>query len=211
MKDDVILFGCFRLSVAERLLEQNGSPVKLSGRALDVLILLIERAGEIVDKRDLMALVWPDVTVDENSLRFHIAALRKALGDGQAGARYLVTFPGRGYCFVAPIMRSNSLQQLTTKTPVREQTGKSQAQLTRLISPDASIQEISKQLDADRFVTIVGPSRINKTVVTVSLTHLLAEEFEGGVYLFVRIRTASRSTSADHNIEPTSMLDLRKK
>ncbi len=60
-----------------------------------------------MDKRNLMALVWPDVTVDENTLRFHVAALRKALGDGQAGARYLITFPGRGYCFVAPICRPN--------------------------------------------------------------------------------------------------------
>src|SRR3984957_5555769 len=124
MKNDVILFGGFRLSVAERLLDRNGSAVKVSGRALDILIALIERAGQIVEKRDLMALVWPDVTVDENSLRFHIAALRKALTDGQAGARYLVTFPGRGYCFVAPISRTCISQGETTETPVHERSGK---------------------------------------------------------------------------------------
>jgi predicted ATPase/DNA-binding winged helix-turn-helix (wHTH) protein len=181
---DVILFGCFRLSLAERLLEHSGRPVKLSGRALDVLIALIGRAGEIVDKRDLMALVWPDVTVDENSLRFHVAALRKALGDGQAGARYLVTFPGRGYCFVAPVSRANISRREATEAPVRERSGKLPAQLTRMIGRAASIQEISKQLNADRFVTIVGPGGIGKTTVAVSLAHLLAEEFEDGVYFF---------------------------
>src|ERR1700722_11299959 len=147
MKNDVILFGGFRLSVAERLLDRNGSAVKVSGRALDILIALIERAGEIVDKRDLMALVWPDVTVDENSLRFHVAALRKALGDGQAGARYLVTFPGRGYCFVSPISRPNIPRRETTEPPVCEQFAKLPVQLTR-VGRAASIQEMPRQLNA---------------------------------------------------------------
>jgi DNA-binding winged helix-turn-helix (wHTH) protein len=211
MKKDVILFGCFRLSVAERLLEQSGGPVKLSGRALDILIALIERAGEIVDKRDLMALVWPDVTVDENSLRFHVAALRKALGDRQAGARYLVTFPGRGYCFVAPISRTNISRQETTETPDRERSEKLSAPLTHLVGRADSIQEISTQLNADRFVTIVGSGDTGKTTVAVSLGHSLAEELEGGVCFFVHIRAVSGLPYADQNIEPTPMLVLRKK
>jgi predicted ATPase/DNA-binding winged helix-turn-helix (wHTH) protein len=184
MKDDVIFFGCFRLSVAERLLEQNGSPVKLSGRALDILVALVEHAGEIVDKRDLIAQVWPGVTVEENSLRFHVAALRRALGDGEAGARYLATFPGRGYCFVAPISRSNISRQAAIEIPVRARSGKLPARLTRMIGRADTIQEISKQLNADRFVTIVGPGGIGKTTVAVSLVHSLAEEFEDGIYFF---------------------------
>src|SRR5262249_2825829 len=100
---NVIAFGPFRLYVAERLLEKDGAPVNLGGRALDILLALVERATEVVSKRDLIARVWPDVTVDEGSLRFHIAALRKALGDGRVGARYVANVAGRGYCFVAPI------------------------------------------------------------------------------------------------------------
>ena len=184
MKNDVIFFGCFRLSVAERLLEQDGRPIKLSGRALDVLIALVERAGAIVDKRDLMALVWPDVTVDENSLRFHVAALRKVLGDGQAGARYLATFPGRGYCFVAPTSRAKNSPPGGMEIPVPGQSGRPPVRLTRMIGRAVSIQEISKQLNADRFVTIVGPGGIGKTTVAVSLAHLLAEGFEDGIYFF---------------------------
>ena len=209
-KKEVILFGCFRLSVTERLLEQSGSPVKLSGRALDILIALVERAGEIVDKRNLMALVWPDVTVDENSLRFHVATLRKALGDGQAGARYLVTFPGRGYCFVSPISRSNIPRRETAEPPVRELFAKLPVQLTR-VGREASIQEMPRQLNADCFVTIVGPDGIAKATAAISLANMSAEQFQDGVHVFVHVRTVAGLTCADHITEPAPMLTLVKK
>ncbi len=77
--------------------------MELGARALDILVVLISAPNEIVSKKDLLSRVWPDVVVEEGSLRFHIASLRKALGDGQDGARYITTLPGRGYCFVAPV------------------------------------------------------------------------------------------------------------
>ena len=77
---DVICFGPFRLSTAERLLEKNGVRVRLGSRALDILIALVERPAEVVSKKELIAKVWPDLVVDEGSLRFHVLALRKALG-----------------------------------------------------------------------------------------------------------------------------------
>ncbi len=80
---DVLSFGPFRLAVSERLLTKDGAPVELGARTLDALIALASRPNEIVSKRDLLAQVWPDVVVEEGSLRFHIAALRKALGDGE--------------------------------------------------------------------------------------------------------------------------------
>src|SRR5258708_40119310 len=98
---ELISFGPFRLRPAQRLLEKSGSPLHLGARALDILIVPVERAGEVVSKKALLARVWPDVTVDVGSLRFHMAALRRALGDGQLGARYVSTLSGRGYCFVA--------------------------------------------------------------------------------------------------------------
>jgi DNA-binding winged helix-turn-helix (wHTH) protein len=99
---DIISFGPFTLVVNERLLTKDGASVELGGRTLDTLIALVSRPNQAIDKRDLMAQVWPDVTVSESSLRFHVASLRKALGDGQDGARYITTLAGRGYCFVAP-------------------------------------------------------------------------------------------------------------
>lgn len=184
MRDDVIAFGRFRLSTAERLLQQNGQPIKLSGRAIDILIALVRRAGEIVDKRDLMALVWPGVTVGENSVRFHVAALRRVLEKGQSGARYLITLPGQGYCFVAPITRLAMSPAEATKDSTAASSKKLPRPLKRMIGRAGAIQEISAQLSSDRFVTIVGPGGIGKTTVAVWLAHLLADQFEGAAYFF---------------------------
>ncbi|MGY4496249.1 DNA-binding winged helix-turn-helix (wHTH) protein [Bradyrhizobium sp. GM24.11] len=105
-QDPTISFGAFRLFPKSRLLEKNGAPLHLGGRALDILVFLAERAGEVVDKRELVKRIWADVNVDEGSLRFHITSLRKALGDGGEGSRYVVNVPGRGYCFTAPLHRA---------------------------------------------------------------------------------------------------------
>ena len=103
---DVLSFGPFSLFAAERLLKKADEPIPLGGRALDILIALVERAGEVVTHKELISTVWPDVTVEEANLRFQMAALRKALGDGRDGARYVSNVAGRGYCFVAPVTRS---------------------------------------------------------------------------------------------------------
>src|SRR5215510_14798310 len=102
-----VSFGPFNLVASQRLLTREGAPVELGARSLDILIALVSRPNDVVSKRDLLAQVWPDVTVEEGSLRFHMASLRKALGDGRNGARYITTLAGRGYCFVAPISRSS--------------------------------------------------------------------------------------------------------
>src|ERR1700758_3909626 len=104
--NDVASFGPFRLFMAERLLEKADEPLELGSRALDILITLVERAGEVVTHKELISRVWPDVIVEEANLRVHIAGLRKALGDGRDGARYIVTVPGRGYSFIAPVTLS---------------------------------------------------------------------------------------------------------
>src|SRR3954449_9958544 len=104
---DALSFGLFNLAVRERLLTRGGAPVGLGARALDILIVLISAPNEVVSKKDLMSRVWPDVTVEEGSLRFHMTSLRKALGDGKAGARYITTIAGRGYCFVAPVSQQS--------------------------------------------------------------------------------------------------------
>ena len=101
-----VSFGPFRLFVAERQLKKGDEALKLGGRALDTLIALVERAGEVVTQGELISRVWPDVAVEEANLRVHIASLRKALGDGREGTRYIVTVAGRGYSFVAPVTRS---------------------------------------------------------------------------------------------------------
>jgi DNA-binding winged helix-turn-helix (wHTH) protein len=98
-----ISFGPFRLVPSQQLLLEDGKPVRLGSRALDLLVALVESPNEIVSKDDLIARVWPGTFVEEGNLRVHIAALRRALGDGQGGNRYVANIPGRGYRFVAPV------------------------------------------------------------------------------------------------------------
>src|SRR6185295_8308389 len=105
---DGLSFGPFHLLVRGRLLTREGVAVELGARALDLLIALISTPHEVVGKAELIARVWPDVIVEEGSLRFHMNGLRKALGDGKDGARYIATLPGRGYCFVAPVSQPES-------------------------------------------------------------------------------------------------------
>ena len=90
-------FGPFYLHATERRLLRGGEPVEIGSRALDILIALLEGAGEVIGKKTLVARVWPDVIVEGSSLRVHVSALRKALGDGMDGARYITNVPGRGY------------------------------------------------------------------------------------------------------------------
>ncbi len=114
----IVTFGPFTLGENERLLTRDGAPVELGGRAMDVLIVLVARANEVVSKHELMRLAWPGVVVSDGGLRFQITMLRQALGDGKDGARYIVGIVGRGYCFVAAISRQGGVDTPNPVEPV---------------------------------------------------------------------------------------------
>ena len=97
------LFGPFRLIPAQRLLLEGETEVRLGSRAFEILVTMVEQPGELVSKAKLMARVWPNTIVVEANLSVHVAALRRVLGDGERGNRYLITIPGQGYRFVAPV------------------------------------------------------------------------------------------------------------
>src|SRR5467141_3542741 len=103
MDGRAISFGPFRLFPARRLLLEGEQPVRLGSRAFDILAALVERAGEVVGKDELIARAWPATFVEEANLKIQVSALRRALGDGQGDHRFVVTVVGRGYNFVAPI------------------------------------------------------------------------------------------------------------
>jgi DNA-binding winged helix-turn-helix (wHTH) protein len=98
-----VSFGPFRLLPTQFLLLEGDKPVCLGSRALEILIVLLERRGELVSKQDLMARVWPNVFVEPANLTVHMSALRRALRDGRDGHRFIVNIPGRGYRFVASV------------------------------------------------------------------------------------------------------------
>lgn len=101
-----VLFGDFTYLPGQALLLQGGQAMRLGSRALDILGCLLAHAGELVDKATLARWVWPTTVVEEVSIRVHLAALRKVLGDGRDGARFIINVPGRGYRFVAPVRRA---------------------------------------------------------------------------------------------------------
>ncbi|MEA1672671.1 transcriptional regulator [Nitrospirillum sp. BR 11163] len=115
--DGPVAFGPFRLTVGERLLTRDGAPVEIGGRTFDLLVALVEQPGRVLAKRDLLKRVWPDVVVEDGSLRFHMAGLRKILGDGENGARYIATQVGVGYAFVATLQRAVPVAETLAVAP----------------------------------------------------------------------------------------------
>jgi eukaryotic-like serine/threonine-protein kinase len=98
-------FGGFRLDTRDRAMASAGRPLSIAPKALDLLIVLVENRGRIVDKEDLMKKVWPDTFVEDNNLAFNISVLRKLFGESGASPRYIETIPKRGYRFIADVVR----------------------------------------------------------------------------------------------------------
>ena len=181
-KRGVVSFGPFRLLAAQRQLKKGDQPVQLGDRALDTLIALVERAGEVVTQRELISRIWPDVTVEEANLRVHIASLRQALGDGRGGARYIMTVPGRGYSFVAPVTLSAPHSLPPRQATVSDRSPRLPPKLNRMIGRDETIRALSAQLMMCRFVSLVGAGGIGKTTVAISVAHALLDSFNGAVF-----------------------------
>jgi DNA-binding winged helix-turn-helix (wHTH) protein len=177
-----ISFGRFRLLPVQRLLLEGDKPVRLGSRALDLLIALVERRGEVVSKSELIRKVWPDTFVDEGNLKVRIAALRRALADGQAGNRYISTVVGRGYCFVAPVTRSAGSGRATAPHSAGELLSNFPAPLLQLIGRDEVISRISAQLAHHRLITLVGPGGIGKTAVAVATAERLIDSYEHRIW-----------------------------
>ena len=97
------VFGPFRLVPGECLLLRNGEPVTLTPQAFDLLCLLVESAGHLQSREELIEALWPTTVVEENGLPWNVSAVRKALGDSSDAPRYIETVRGRGYRFIAPV------------------------------------------------------------------------------------------------------------
>ncbi|TAY34836.1 transcriptional regulator [Rhizobium leguminosarum] len=179
VKAEELSFGPFHLSVGQRLLAKDGIPIDLGARALDLLVALTLAPNVIVSKQDLISRVWPDVIVDEGSLRFHMTGLRKALGDGHDGARYITTIAGRGYCFVAPISRSGLLRQVSAELDFRYAILPGRPD--RMVGREQDVLALTEKLMASRMVTIVGVGGVGKTTVATAVAHHLAPTFKGAV------------------------------
>src|SRR5258705_8471323 len=173
-------FGPFELSIGERVLRRDGQVLPLGGRALDILNYLADRPGEVIAKQELIDHVWSDVTVEEGSLRVHVAAIRKALGDGQFGNRYIANVKARGYSFVGTVVppagnteSGNDRFRHQGRLPVRPLV---------MIGRETVVGEVCDKLRDGRFVTLLGPGGIGKTTIACAVGRAAAEEFGGEVY-----------------------------
>src|SRR5277367_2450574 len=175
--NDAVTFGAFRLLVTQRRLERDGSPIPLGAKAFDILKILLEHAGQVVGKAELLRQAWPTTTVGEASLRVQIAVLRKTLGEG----RYIVNIAGQGYSFVAPVTHSLS----EPATGARPKTARPlPARPRRLVGRDPVLKTLAAQLLEYRFVTVVGPGGVGKTSVALALAHDVAAQFDGDACFF---------------------------
>ena len=173
---EVLRFGPFVLRPIARRLEKDGVQVNIGGRALDILTLLAERAGEIIGHQELLARVWQNINVDPSSLRVQMAALRKALGEGDDSGHYVVNIAGRGYCFVAPVERELIYRE-------RGETGAKAAlpELMPIVGRDQAIRTVIARLVDSRLVTIAGPGGVGKTAVALAVAHSLVPAFSGAI------------------------------
>jgi pimeloyl-ACP methyl ester carboxylesterase len=132
---NVYEFGPFQLELSEHRLTNEGRQIPLTGKAFDTLRVLLERHGKLVPKQELMNAVWPESTVEDNSLDRNISALRKALGEQAPGTSFIETVPRVGYRFVAPVTRIPS-HAMTRRAGDRESDLPSRQEIRFCLTPD---------------------------------------------------------------------------
>ncbi len=192
--------GVSEIDIGRRQLSSGGVTVALGGRAFEILELLVQSAGKLVTKREIIGSVWPCTTVGENTLHVHVTAIRKALGRDR---HLLKTVAGRGYLLLgnwttpsptgvdsshdrAPVVRDSPILSDPIVVGAAAQPGATgwrnlPIRHTQPVGREAAVHAIRMKVMADRFVTVTGPGGIGKTTVAVTTAHALFEIFHDAV------------------------------
>ncbi|MDE1145980.1 MAG: winged helix-turn-helix domain-containing protein [Azospirillaceae bacterium] len=177
----VYRFGPFSLYPSRHLLTA-GRPVALGGRAMGLLVALVERAGQEVGRDELMALAWPSTHVADNNLRVQMTKLRDALNRGDDSQAYIATNPGRGYRFIAPVLREMvGITAGTTASPLSPAVAASPGRTP--VGRAEVIVALAAKLERHRLVSIVGPGGMGKTTVALAVAASVAGRYPDGVGL----------------------------
>lgn len=170
----LLQFDDYEIDIEQRRLTERGQPLRLGGRAFDILGTLVSRAGEVVTKEELISLVWPTTIVDEGSLRVHLVALRKTLGD--RARHYVETIPGRGYVFAADVRSIAREGQIAAAAQAMASPliGSLPRIPKRLVGREECIRSTLELLESTRLLSLAGPGGIGKTAVAVICANVLA-------------------------------------
>src|ERR1700733_9129356 len=174
-------FGEFELAPVARALWRRGEQVRLGSRALDILIALASRPGQILSKDDLTKWVWRGAVVDETALRVGISAVRKALGTD--GDRYIATIPGRGYCFVLDVETTSANPAPGPAIFERLKPQRLPAQISRVVGRDEVIIALAAEGNRRRLLSLVGPGGIGKTTVAIAVADRLRADFDAVAFV----------------------------
>ena len=202
----VFEFGPYQFCPAQQLLSRNKSPIRLGSRALELLAVLVERPGDLVTKRELMARVWQSTVVEESNLKVNMAALRRALGDGHAG-RYVATVTRRGYRFVAPVKRSAPAES----SYLPEATTRMTPPTKPVIDSSTTMAEDVAQSPGHHFVAIVGLADFGKALCGIAELLSSAHDMPlaGGGEAIPGVILAAFGT-APHSGDSVSLLNARR-
>lgn len=181
LRAETFAFGPFVLVPKRQSLTQNNLPVRIGNRSLDILTALVERPGELVSKQELIARAWPDTFVEEGNLKVNVAALRRALGEESGGPHYIETVIGSGYRFAAPVRLSGSTEPPPSKGT--ERLGNLPTPTARVVGRADAVQQVSRDLQTSRLVSIVGPGGIGKTTLALAIAEAAGERYSDGVWL----------------------------
>src|SRR6266567_2479499 len=173
----VIEFGRFKVVRHRRELLADGRPVELGGRAFDTLMALIDARGTVLDKDQLLSLVWPDRVVEENNLPAQIAVLRKVFG---ADRHLIRTVAGRGYQFTGEI--HTAAAAAPAPSPPSRMTNLPEA-VSELIGREAELGEVTAMATAHRLVSLVGAGGIGKTRLALEVARHLLPRYPDGVFV----------------------------
>jgi predicted ATPase/DNA-binding winged helix-turn-helix (wHTH) protein len=173
----VIEFGRFKVVRQRRELLADGRPVELGGRAFDTLMALIDARGTVLDKDQLMSLVWPDRVVEENNLAAQIAVLRKVFG---ADRHLIRTVAGRGYQFTGEIRATPATS--AGPSPASRMTNLPEA-VSELIGREAELEEVAALVTEHRLVSLIGAGGIGKTRLSLEVARHLLPRFPDGVFV----------------------------
>jgi predicted ATPase/DNA-binding winged helix-turn-helix (wHTH) protein len=198
-------FGEFELAPVARALWRCGKEIKLGSRALDLLIALASRPGQIVSKDDLTKLVWRGAEVEETALRVGISTVRKALGND--GDRYIVTVPGRGYCFVLDVETTAAKPAAEPVSVERLTPRRLPIQIDRVVGREEVIAHLAAEVASRRLLSLVGPGGIGKTTVAIAVADRLCASFEA--VAFVDLAPIQNGTQMSAAAATALGLDLR--